>query len=142
MKDQIGSYFYYPSFGFQKAAGGFGGIRIWSRPGIPVPFPPPAGDFTILAGDWFKRDQYVSISTWEYAGESDPPVSFHFLVSLIFSLWFYRYGDDSWTVVAISPSLMDFSSMVVGRMVTRLLLIKVSINVLLCVFLTAIAPSH
>lgn len=72
VKDQIGSYFYFPSFGFQKAAGGFGGIRIWSRPGIPVPFPPPAGDFTILAGDWFKREQHVSRGTRSL-------VSFHFL---------------------------------------------------------------
>ncbi|KAF5472769.1 hypothetical protein F2P56_009461 [Juglans regia] len=59
VKDQIGSYFYFPSFGFQKAAGGFGGFRIWSRPGIPVPFPSPAGDFTLLAGDWFKTNHYV-----------------------------------------------------------------------------------
>ncbi|KAI4372298.1 hypothetical protein MLD38_010544 [Melastoma candidum] len=58
-KDQIGSYFYFPSVGFQKAAGGYGGIRIWSRPQIPVPFPPPAGDFTVLAGDWYKRDHNV-----------------------------------------------------------------------------------
>ncbi|KAK1284098.1 hypothetical protein QJS10_CPB21g00972 [Acorus calamus] len=56
VKDQIGSYFYFPSLGFHKAAGGFGGITIASRPMIPVPFPPPAGDFTILAGDWFKAN--------------------------------------------------------------------------------------
>ncbi|KAK7363761.1 hypothetical protein VNO77_05916 [Canavalia gladiata] len=56
VKDQIGSYFYFPSLGMHKAAGGFGGIRIWSRPLIPVPFPAPAGDITILAGDWFKLD--------------------------------------------------------------------------------------
>ncbi|KAI6704064.1 hypothetical protein NL676_013200 [Syzygium grande] len=56
VKDQIGSYFYFPSVGLQKAAGGFGGIRIWSRPLIPIPFPSPAGDFTVLAGDWFKTD--------------------------------------------------------------------------------------
>ncbi|KAH7858098.1 hypothetical protein Vadar_019974 [Vaccinium darrowii] len=54
-KDQIGSFFYFPSLAFQKAAGGFGGIKIYSRPRIPVPFPPPAGDHTVLAGDWFKR---------------------------------------------------------------------------------------
>lgn len=54
-KDQIGSYFYFPSLGFQKAAGGYGAIRIYSRPRIPVPFPHPAKDFTVLAGDWFKR---------------------------------------------------------------------------------------
>lgn len=62
VKDQIGSYFYFPSFLFHKAAGGFGGIRIWSRPRIPVPFPPPAGDFTVLVGDWFKTNHYVSIN--------------------------------------------------------------------------------
>ncbi|XP_059662409.1 L-ascorbate oxidase homolog [Cornus florida] len=54
-KDQIGSFFYFPSLGFHKAAGGFGAIKILSRPKIPVPFPPPAGDYSILAGDWFKR---------------------------------------------------------------------------------------
>ncbi|KAH9749576.1 l-ascorbate oxidase [Citrus sinensis] len=58
-KDQIGSYFYFPSFLFHKAAGAFGGIRIWSRPRIPVPFPPPAGDFTVLAGDWYRSNHYV-----------------------------------------------------------------------------------
>ncbi|XP_073006366.1 L-ascorbate oxidase homolog [Typha latifolia] len=56
MKDQIGSYFYFPSLAFHKAAGGFGGIRILSRPMIPVPFPPPAADYTLLIGDWFKAN--------------------------------------------------------------------------------------
>ncbi|XP_068656261.1 L-ascorbate oxidase homolog [Aristolochia californica] len=56
VKDQIGSYFYFPSLAFHKAAGGFGGIKILSRPRIPVPFDPPAGDYTILAGDWFKAN--------------------------------------------------------------------------------------
>ncbi|BFG26116.1 hypothetical protein CerSpe_123900 [Prunus speciosa] len=56
VKDQIGSYFYFPSLGFHKAAGGFGAIKIASRSVIPVPFPPPAGDFTILAGDWFSKN--------------------------------------------------------------------------------------
>ncbi|XP_017251453.1 L-ascorbate oxidase homolog [Daucus carota subsp. sativus] len=55
-KDQIGSFFYFPSLAFHKAAGGFGGIKIFSRPMIPVPFPPPAGDFTILSGDWFIQN--------------------------------------------------------------------------------------
>lgn len=58
-KDQIGSYYYFPSLGLHKAAGGFGAIRISSRPGIPVPFSPPAGDFSVLAGDWFKRGHRV-----------------------------------------------------------------------------------
>lgn len=59
VKDQIGSFFYFPSLQFHKAAGGFGGIRILSRPRIPVPFPEPAGDFTILIGDWYKTDHKV-----------------------------------------------------------------------------------
>ncbi|XP_058095062.1 L-ascorbate oxidase homolog [Magnolia sinica] len=56
VKDQIGSYFYFPSLAFHKAAGGFGGLKILSRPRIPVPFPDPAGDYTILTGDWFKAN--------------------------------------------------------------------------------------
>lgn len=56
VKDQIGSYFYFPSLAFHKAAGGFGGFKILSRSVIPVPFPPPANDFTILAGDWFTKN--------------------------------------------------------------------------------------
>jgi hypothetical protein len=60
-KDQIGSYYYFPSLAFHKAAGGYGGIRVLSRPRIPVPFDPPAGDFTILAGDWFKLNHTVSL---------------------------------------------------------------------------------
>ncbi|KMZ74416.1 laccase 11 [Zostera marina] len=53
VKDQIGSYYYFPSLSFHKAAGGFGGIQINSRPRIPVPYSPPDGDYTVLAGDWF-----------------------------------------------------------------------------------------
>ncbi|KAI9178214.1 hypothetical protein LWI28_023951 [Acer negundo] len=56
VKDQIGSYFYFPSLAFHKAAGGFGGLKISSRSVIPVPFNPPAGDFTVLAGDWYKKN--------------------------------------------------------------------------------------
>ncbi|KAK9286441.1 hypothetical protein L1049_014838 [Liquidambar formosana] len=56
VKDQIGSFYYFPSLAFHKAAGGFGGIRILSRPQIPVPFPDPAGDFTVLIGDWYKAN--------------------------------------------------------------------------------------
>lgn len=60
VKDQIGSFFYFPSLDFHKAAGGYGGIKISSRSVIPVPFAPPAGDFTILAGDWYKQNHTVS----------------------------------------------------------------------------------
>ncbi|XP_028766220.1 L-ascorbate oxidase homolog [Neltuma alba] len=56
VKDQIGSFYYFPSLAFHKAAGGFGGLRILSRPRIPVPFPDPAGDYTVLIGDWHKSN--------------------------------------------------------------------------------------
>ncbi|KAL5144343.1 L-ascorbate oxidase [Glycine soja] len=56
VKDQIGTFYYFPSLAFHKAAGGFGGIRILSRPRIPVPFPDPAGDYTVLIGDWYKSN--------------------------------------------------------------------------------------
>ncbi|KAJ8446812.1 hypothetical protein Cgig2_016122 [Carnegiea gigantea] len=55
VKDQIGSYFYFPSLNLQKAAGGFGGLRVNSRPLIPVPFDTPEDDYTVLIGDWYKR---------------------------------------------------------------------------------------
>ena len=61
VKDQIGSFYYFPSLAFHKAAGGFGGIRIISRPRIPVPFPDPDGDYTILIGDWYKSNHTVII---------------------------------------------------------------------------------
>ncbi|XP_075503419.1 L-ascorbate oxidase homolog isoform X1 [Primulina tabacum] len=53
VKDQIGSFYYFPSLEFHKAAGGYGGIRILTRPEVPVPFSQPHGDFTILIGDWY-----------------------------------------------------------------------------------------
>ncbi|KAL9365604.1 hypothetical protein Peur_043477 [Populus x canadensis] len=52
-KDQIGSYFYFPSINFQKAAGGFGSIRVNNRNVIAVPFPKPEAEFDLLIGDWF-----------------------------------------------------------------------------------------
>ncbi|CAJ1939724.1 unnamed protein product [Sphenostylis stenocarpa] len=55
VKDQIGSFFYYPSIGMQRAAGGFGGLRINSRLLIPVPYADPEDDYTLLAGDWYTK---------------------------------------------------------------------------------------
>ncbi|GAB2229199.1 hypothetical protein Droror1_Dr00023336 [Drosera rotundifolia] len=55
VKDQIGSFYYYPSLGFQKAAGGFGGLRVNSRLLIPVPFADPEDDYTVLIGDWYSK---------------------------------------------------------------------------------------
>lgn len=58
-KDQIGSYTYFPSTQLHRAAGGFGGLNIYERPRIPIPFPSPDGDFTLLIGDWYKTNHKV-----------------------------------------------------------------------------------
>lgn len=71
VKDQIGSFYYFPSLAFHKAAGGFGGIRILSRPRIPVPFPDPAGDYTVLIGDWYKSN-HTSLRAHLDAGKKLP----------------------------------------------------------------------
>ncbi|GMH11429.1 hypothetical protein Nepgr_013270 [Nepenthes gracilis] len=55
VKDQIGSFYYYPTTYFQKAAGGFGGLRVNSRLLIPVPFADPEDDYTVLIGDWYSK---------------------------------------------------------------------------------------
>ncbi|KAJ4955406.1 hypothetical protein NE237_012189 [Protea cynaroides] len=55
VKDQIGSFFYFPSLNFQRAAGGFGGIIINNRVVIPVPFGTPDGDITIFISDWYTK---------------------------------------------------------------------------------------
>lgn len=59
VKDQIGSYFYFPSLGLQRAAGGYGGFTITNREIIPVPFGLPDGDITMLIGDWYNADHKV-----------------------------------------------------------------------------------
>ncbi|XP_072957721.1 L-ascorbate oxidase homolog [Typha angustifolia] len=56
VKDQIGSFFYFPSLGFQAAAGGYGPIRINNRIVIPIPFDFPHDDFDIMIGDWYNMD--------------------------------------------------------------------------------------
>ncbi|GMN49590.1 hypothetical protein TIFTF001_018757 [Ficus carica] len=55
VKDQIGSYFYYPSTAMHRAAGGFGGLRVNSRLLIPVPYADPEDDYTVLIGDWYTK---------------------------------------------------------------------------------------
>lgn len=61
VKDQIGSFFYFPSLAFHKAAGGFGGIIYNSKSAVnPCDIPSPAGDFSLLIGDWYKSNHSVS----------------------------------------------------------------------------------
>ncbi|KEH43313.1 multi-copper oxidase-like protein [Medicago truncatula] len=54
-KDQIGTFFYFPSINFLKAGGGFGPIRVNNRAVISVPFPKPEAEFDLLIGDWYNR---------------------------------------------------------------------------------------
>ncbi|XP_051139004.1 L-ascorbate oxidase homolog [Andrographis paniculata] len=72
MKDQIGSYFYFPSLAFHKAAGGYGSIKILSRPQIPVPFDPPADDYSLLIGDWYKSN-HTALRAILDGGKKLPP---------------------------------------------------------------------
>ncbi|KAL3358821.1 hypothetical protein AABB24_015753 [Solanum stoloniferum] len=55
VKDQIGSFFYFPSLILQRAAGGYGGITINNRNVIPLPFSTPDGDITLFISDWFIK---------------------------------------------------------------------------------------
>ncbi|GER41224.1 L-ascorbate oxidase homolog [Striga asiatica] len=55
VKDQIGSYFYYPTTALHRAAGGMGILQVHSRDLIPVPFDWPADEFAVLLGDWYNR---------------------------------------------------------------------------------------
>lgn len=60
VKDQIGSFFYFASLNFQRAAGGYGGIIINNREVIPLPFAVPDGDITLLISDWYTKSHKVS----------------------------------------------------------------------------------
>ncbi|KAK2965822.1 hypothetical protein RJ640_025331, partial [Escallonia rubra] len=55
VKDQIGSFFYFPSLNFQRAGGGYGGIIVNNRDIIAVPFGTPDGDVTLLISDWYLK---------------------------------------------------------------------------------------
>ncbi|XP_027334472.1 L-ascorbate oxidase homolog [Abrus precatorius] len=55
VKDQIGTYFYYPTTGMHRAAGGIGGLRIYSRLLIPVPYADPEDEYWVLMGDWYSK---------------------------------------------------------------------------------------
>lgn len=60
VKDQIGSFFYFPSLGFQRASGGFGPFVINNREIIQIPFARPDGEIFIMIGDWYTQNHTVS----------------------------------------------------------------------------------
>ncbi|KAK7259787.1 hypothetical protein RIF29_25402 [Crotalaria pallida] len=53
VKDQIGSFFYFPSLNFQRASGGFGPFVINNRDTVPIPFAQPDEDIFLMIGDWY-----------------------------------------------------------------------------------------
>ncbi|CAL8998326.1 unnamed protein product [Prunus brigantina] len=55
VKDQIGTYMYYPTTAMHKVAGAFGGLRVNSRLLIPVPYADPEDEYTVLIGDWYTK---------------------------------------------------------------------------------------
>lgn len=61
VKDQIGTFFYFPSLNLQRAGGGFGSFIITNRVIIPLPFKTPDGDIVIIIGDWYIRSHTVSV---------------------------------------------------------------------------------
>ncbi|OMO88839.1 Multicopper oxidase, type 1 [Corchorus capsularis] len=57
IKDQIGTFFYFPSIKFLKASGGYGPIRINNNMNVvDLPFPKPEAEFDLLIGDWYAAD--------------------------------------------------------------------------------------
>ncbi|XP_022947147.1 L-ascorbate oxidase homolog [Cucurbita moschata] len=56
VKDQIGTFTYFPSINFQRAAGGFGAFVIQPRTVITTPYPIPNGELDLLIGDWYNTD--------------------------------------------------------------------------------------
>lgn len=59
VKDQIGTFTYFPSINLLKAGGGFGPIRVNNRPVIEMPFPKPEAEFDLLIGDWYLKSYKV-----------------------------------------------------------------------------------
>ncbi|XP_073013598.1 monocopper oxidase-like protein SKU5 isoform X1 [Typha latifolia] len=89
VKDQIGSFFYLPSVGFQRAGGGYGGIIINNRDVIPLPFGTPDGDITIFISDWYTKDYKDLKKTLEDGNDLGNPDGI-----LFNGLGPYRYNDS------------------------------------------------
>lgn len=73
VKDQVGSYFYFPSTGFLKAAGGYGGLKIDNRAIISLPYPTPDADLFLLIGDWFNANHTDLQAQLDNGGQLGPP---------------------------------------------------------------------
>ncbi|GMI95352.1 SKU5 similar 2 [Hibiscus trionum] len=73
VKDQIGSFFYFPSLDFQRASGGFGPIVINNRKIIAIPFAQPDGDILVLVGDWYTKSHTALRATLDSGEELGMP---------------------------------------------------------------------
>ncbi|KAK7251091.1 hypothetical protein RIF29_33994 [Crotalaria pallida] len=73
VKDQIGTYTYFPSTKIHKAGGGFGGFNVAQRSVIDIPYPAPDGEFTLLIGDLYKSDHKVLRRILD-SGKGLPPI--------------------------------------------------------------------
>ncbi|XWS36943.1 hypothetical protein CRYUN_Cryun19dG0001100 [Craigia yunnanensis] len=73
VKDQIGSFFYFPSLNFQRASGGFGPIIINNRNVVAIPFAQPDGDIVILIGDWYTQNHTALRKTLDSGDELGMP---------------------------------------------------------------------
>ncbi|KAK8508196.1 hypothetical protein V6N12_019376 [Hibiscus sabdariffa] len=73
VKDQIGSFFYFPSLSFQRASGGFGPIIINNRNVVKIPFAPPDGDIVILICDWYTQNHTALRTTLDSGAELGMP---------------------------------------------------------------------
>lgn len=73
VKDQIGSYFYFPSTGLHKAAGGYGGFKINTRIIIPLPYQAPDGELFVLIGDWYNANHTTLRAKLDAGGSLGQP---------------------------------------------------------------------
>ncbi|KAG0477847.1 hypothetical protein HPP92_012566 [Vanilla planifolia] len=81
MKDQIGSFFYFPSINFQKNAGGFGPIRVHNRKVIAVPFEKPEEEFDLLIGDWSYFNYKLARRIFRLQFQGGPIDRLHMLIN-------------------------------------------------------------
>ncbi|KAG0476147.1 hypothetical protein HPP92_012988 [Vanilla planifolia] len=81
MKDQIGSFFYFPSINFQKSAGGFGPIRVNNREVIAEPFEKPEEEFDLLIGDWSYFNYKLARRIFRLQVQGGPIDRLHMLIN-------------------------------------------------------------
>ncbi|KAL9165303.1 hypothetical protein ABFS82_06G162800 [Erythranthe guttata] len=125
MKDQIGSFFYFPSINFQRGGGGFGPIRINNRVVINVPFPKPEQEFDLLIGDWYQQSfkdvrvngGYGYLTDWILMNGKGPFIdpltgayesfnvsqgkSYRFRISNVGNMWSFNFRIQNHTMLLV-----------------------------------------